>query len=43
MGTDADPQKEIAKHIPAPTAINDHIGYRLQQKRGHEVPINTLA
>jgi len=44
MGTDADLQKAVAekketKRVPAPTVINYKIGYAMDAKRGHEVPI----
>ncbi len=44
MGTDADLQKAVAerkenKRVPAPTVINYHIDYKMDTKRGHEVPV----
>ncbi len=39
MGSDADLQNGITKRIPAPTVINYHIDYKMDAKRGHEVPV----
>jgi len=39
MGSDADLKNGIKKRIPAPTVINYHIDYKMDEKRGHEVPV----
>ncbi|WP_457598059.1 c-type cytochrome [Hydrogenimonas sp.] len=39
MGSDEDLQNGVKKRIPAPTVINYHIDYKMDDKRGHEVPV----
>ena len=44
MGSDEDLQKAVAEkreinRVPAPTVINYHIDYKMDDKRGHEVPV----
>ena len=39
MGTDADLQNGVTKRVPAPTVINYHIDYKMNEKRGHEAPV----
>ncbi|SFV56951.1 Nitric-oxide reductase subunit C [hydrothermal vent metagenome] len=39
MGSDADLKNGITKRVPAPTVINYHIDYKMDQRRGHEVPV----
>jgi len=39
MGSDADLQSGIRQRIPAPTVINYHVDYQMDEKRGHEVPV----
>lgn len=39
MGSDEDLQKGIKKRVPAATVINYHIDYKMDKKRGHEVPV----
>lgn len=39
MGSDEDLQQGIKKRVPAATVINYHIDYKMDQKRGHEVPV----
>jgi len=38
MGTDADLKNGVTKRVPGPTVINYTIGYKMDKKRGHEVP-----
>ena len=38
MGTDADLKNGVTKRVPGPTVINYTIGYKMDAKRGHEVP-----
>lgn len=39
MGTDADLKAGTTKRVPAPTVINYHIDYKMDAKRGSEVPV----
>ncbi len=39
MGTDADLKNGVTKRVPAATVINYHIDYKMDTKRGHEVPV----
>ncbi|WP_457594231.1 c-type cytochrome [Hydrogenimonas sp.] len=39
MGSDEDLQNGVTKRIPAATVINYHIDYKMDDKRGHEVPV----
>jgi len=44
MGTDEELKKAVAEQkvvsrVPAPTVINYHIDYKMDEKRGHEVPV----
>jgi len=39
MGSDEDLQKGIKRRVPAPTVINYHIDYKMDEKRGHEAPV----
>ena len=39
MGSDADLANGVTKRIPAATVINYHIDYKMDEKRGHEVPV----
>jgi len=39
MGTDADLKNKVTKRVPAPTVINYHIEYKMDDRRGHEVPV----
>ncbi len=39
MGTDEELKKGIKRRVPAPTVINYHIDYKMDEKRGHEVPV----
>jgi len=44
MGTDEELKEAVAQQkeinrVPAPTVINYHIDYKMDEKRGHEVPV----
>ncbi len=39
MGTDEDLKAGTTKRVPAPTVINYHIDYKMDAKRGSEVPV----
>jgi len=39
MGTDEELKAGTTKRVPAPTVINYHIDYKMDTKRGHEVPV----
>ncbi len=39
MGSDADLQNGVKKRIPAPTVINYKVDYKMDKRRGHEVPV----
>jgi nitric oxide reductase subunit C len=39
MGTDEDLKAGVTKRVPAPTVINYHIDYKMDKKRGSEVPV----
>lgn len=39
MGTDADLKAGITKRVPAATVINYNIDYKMDDRRGHEVPV----
>ncbi|HID92888.1 MAG TPA: cytochrome c [bacterium (Candidatus Stahlbacteria)] len=39
MGTDEDLKNKITRRVPGPTVINYHIDYKMDTKRGHEVPV----
>lgn len=39
MGSDEDLENGVKKRIPAATVINYHIDYKMDEKRGHEVPV----
>jgi len=39
MGTDEDLKNGVAKRVPAPTVINYHIDYKMDEKRGLEAPV----
>ena len=39
MGTDADLKNGITKRVPGPTVINYNIDYKMDTRRGHEVPV----
>ncbi len=39
MGTDADLKAGITKRVPAATIINYNIDYKMDDHRGHEVPV----
>jgi nitric oxide reductase subunit C len=39
MGTDDDLKAGTTKRVPAPTVINYHIDYKMDAKRGSEVPV----
>ncbi len=39
MGSDEGLAKGQLQRVPAPTVINHHISYKMDAKRGHEVPV----